>query len=286
MYILSIVFAVSMKLLSWHRNSMITGVVLGVFIPVLTIAFTMTTVFYWRSRLGFLDEYRLDIPIHRNSDTEMDSAEFEKVKSLIQVSEKYDTEDKEELPKTLTLDVFHRIFPTQQYSKVESLGPGADSRTTCAICQEDFNKLNNVCLLGCNHVFHTYCIDQWICRNSACCPLCKRSYSLPRVFHPQVRYIDDKIGASYNSSSRAEQADMWLDLFPDLGEVMDQILKRNISTLRKLAMCVSFTNQRSIAEITIIREGHRRYELLKRVDDVCLESLRDELRRPSIERRP
>lgn len=58
-------------------------------------------------------------------------------------------------------------------------------RSTCAICQEAFVpprvgraillKADPLRLLGCGHVFHTGCIDQWLLEGSGNCPICNRS---------------------------------------------------------------------------------------------------------------
>ena len=44
----------------------------------------------------------------------------------------------------------------------------------CAICLENFKKEESVCLLDCDHVFHTHCIDKWGERQQNC-PLCKKN---------------------------------------------------------------------------------------------------------------
>jgi len=43
----------------------------------------------------------------------------------------------------------------------------------CIICQSDFNKLNKVRILKCNHVYHNRCIDKWLCKISYKCPICR-----------------------------------------------------------------------------------------------------------------
>ena len=43
----------------------------------------------------------------------------------------------------------------------------------CIICQSDFNKLNKVRILKCNHVYHNRCIDKWLTKISYKCPICR-----------------------------------------------------------------------------------------------------------------
>jgi hypothetical protein len=43
----------------------------------------------------------------------------------------------------------------------------------CIICQSDFNKLNKVRILKCNHVYHNKCIDKWLTKISYKCPICR-----------------------------------------------------------------------------------------------------------------
>ena len=49
------------------------------------------------------------------------------------------------------------------------------AETTCAICQEDFKRGDQVTQLKCNeaHLFHTDCIVEWISRGENTCPLCR-----------------------------------------------------------------------------------------------------------------
>ena len=47
----------------------------------------------------------------------------------------------------------------------------------CSICLENYNDIeenNKIVILRCSHIFHKFCIDEWIHINKNC-PLCKRS---------------------------------------------------------------------------------------------------------------
>lgn len=47
---------------------------------------------------------------------------------------------------------------------------------TCAICLEVLEDGDNVRGLICGHVFHSDCLDPWLTKRRACCPMCKRDY--------------------------------------------------------------------------------------------------------------
>lgn len=47
---------------------------------------------------------------------------------------------------------------------------------TCAICLEILEDDSFVRGLVCGHVFHADCLDPWLTKRRACCPMCKRDY--------------------------------------------------------------------------------------------------------------
>ncbi|KAH3678303.1 hypothetical protein WICPIJ_008853 [Wickerhamomyces pijperi] len=47
---------------------------------------------------------------------------------------------------------------------------------TCAICIDTFEPEDQVRGLICGHVFHQECLDPWLTKRKACCPMCKRDY--------------------------------------------------------------------------------------------------------------
>lgn len=47
---------------------------------------------------------------------------------------------------------------------------------SCAICLETFESDDVVRGLFCGHVYHSDCLDPWLTRRRACCPICKRDY--------------------------------------------------------------------------------------------------------------
>ena len=45
---------------------------------------------------------------------------------------------------------------------------------SCPVCQGDWEAGDEVRVLPCEHQFHTSCIDQWLRKHKANCPLCKK----------------------------------------------------------------------------------------------------------------
>ncbi|KAF2637326.1 hypothetical protein P280DRAFT_407141 [Massarina eburnea CBS 473.64] len=53
--------------------------------------------------------------------------------------------------------------------------PGSSFSTVlCVICLEDFTESSQIRGLGCHHVFHQECLDNWFSRWNEYCPLCHR----------------------------------------------------------------------------------------------------------------
>ncbi|WWD19637.1 hypothetical protein CI109_104099 [Kwoniella shandongensis] len=59
----------------------------------------------------------------------------------------------------------------------------SEDRATCAICQENYlvpppgdeHTAEALRLLGCGHVYHAKCIDEWLLQGAGNCPFCNRS---------------------------------------------------------------------------------------------------------------
>ncbi|KAI5963044.1 uncharacterized protein KGF55_002836 [Candida pseudojiufengensis] len=54
---------------------------------------------------------------------------------------------------------------------------------SCAICLEIIENDEIVRGLICGHVFHAICLDPWLTKRRACCPMCKRDYRFKRDYH-------------------------------------------------------------------------------------------------------
>lgn len=55
---------------------------------------------------------------------------------------------------------------------------------SCAICLETIEDDDIVRGLVCGHVFHAECLDPWLTKRRACCPMCKRDYYYKDVPQP------------------------------------------------------------------------------------------------------
>ncbi|EDK46569.1 hypothetical protein LELG_04750 [Lodderomyces elongisporus NRRL YB-4239] len=54
---------------------------------------------------------------------------------------------------------------------------------SCAICLELIDSEEIVRGLICGHVFHASCLDPWLTKRRACCPMCKRDYLFKRDYN-------------------------------------------------------------------------------------------------------
>ncbi|KAF9885839.1 hypothetical protein FE257_012311 [Aspergillus nanangensis] len=46
----------------------------------------------------------------------------------------------------------------------------------CAICMDGFDEIDQIRPLTCGHIFHPSCVDPWLTKRQACCPLCKMNF--------------------------------------------------------------------------------------------------------------
>ena len=47
------------------------------------------------------------------------------------------------------------------------------NKDECVICLQETLPTDKIRVLSCNHSFHKYCIDIWLCKKP-CCPICSR----------------------------------------------------------------------------------------------------------------
>lgn len=67
-----------------------------------------------------------------------------------------------------------RHLPKRRLSAADvTKGVGGLAATSCSICLCDYRRAEEVRVLpACQHVFHSRCVDGWLCRQDAC-PLCR-----------------------------------------------------------------------------------------------------------------
>ncbi|PWY93481.1 hypothetical protein BO94DRAFT_344063 [Aspergillus sclerotioniger CBS 115572] len=67
--------------------------------------------------------------------------------------------------------------PPNENKNKDAISESEDDPTRmCAICMEQFTPDDDIRALTCQHIFHSGCLDPWLTRRHACCPLCKMSY--------------------------------------------------------------------------------------------------------------
>ncbi|CRL19632.1 Zinc finger, C3HC4 RING-type [Penicillium camemberti] len=74
----------------------------------------------------------------------------------------------------------------------------------CSLCFEDMTPDSIFRQLPCRHIFHQPCIDKWLCKRDASCPLCRQTfYHLrPSVFAWKSAAIQSHNGDNVASQSR------------------------------------------------------------------------------------
>jgi hypothetical protein len=76
----------------------------------------------------------------------------------------------EDVKLTIDSEELEKI-PIMNYKDLESNIKTANAK--CTICQDSFNNDDKLRNLGCNHAFHTDCIDEWLTKHSYKCPCCR-----------------------------------------------------------------------------------------------------------------
>lgn len=87
-------------------------------------------------------------------------------------------------------DVSHNPGPDDGDGPTNAPLYTGDTHTLCAVCMEGFNATDLIRPLTCGHIFHSVCVDPWLTKRQACCPLCKMSFSRYRG------HLEDEIHAN------------------------------------------------------------------------------------------
>ena len=59
-------------------------------------------------------------------------------------------------------------------SSLETQTLERENEGNCPVCQCEWELGDEVRVLPCGHQFHTHCIDHWLTKHQASCPLCKK----------------------------------------------------------------------------------------------------------------
>lgn len=76
--------------------------------------------------------------------------------------------DLEDVKVTLTREQFKR-FPEIIFTESSS-----EHNSECNICMEEYVQGDRLTKLDCKHVFHTTCIENWLCKERVTCPVCRK----------------------------------------------------------------------------------------------------------------
>ncbi|CCG24575.1 hypothetical protein CORT_0F03510 [Candida orthopsilosis Co 90-125] len=94
-------------------------------------------------------------------------------------------------------------------TETETHGLHFDSGS-CAICLEMLEDEDVVRGLICGHVFHAICLDPWLTKRRACCPMCKRDYLFKRDYQQDNETTEgangNDNGGSNESSNNADSS--------------------------------------------------------------------------------
>ena len=72
----------------------------------------------------------------------------------------------------IVFDIVPRIYniPFYQKKKLKNL----EEDPTCSICLGDIENGSFIKKLHCGHYYHTECIDPWLLKQKAVCPICRK----------------------------------------------------------------------------------------------------------------
>jgi len=74
---------------------------------------------------------------------------------------------------------------------------------SCPVCQCDWEAGDEVRILPCAHQFHTQCIDQWLRKHKASCPLCKKD--VREDWEDEEEEVWDPVSGTWKSAHPAPE---------------------------------------------------------------------------------
>jgi hypothetical protein len=74
---------------------------------------------------------------------------------------------------------------------------------SCPVCQSEWEAGDEVRILPCEHQFHTKCIDQWLMRHRASCPLCKKD--VREDWEDEEEEVWDPLTGTWRKSGDADE---------------------------------------------------------------------------------
>lgn len=69
------------------------------------------------------------------------------------------------------------------------------SRVACPICLDTLVDEDDIRVLTCDHGFHAACLDPWLTRRCACCPICKRDYYVSELSQQDEASLEQVSGS-------------------------------------------------------------------------------------------
>jgi hypothetical protein len=75
----------------------------------------------------------------------------------------------------------------------------------CAVCQSDWEAGDEMRILPCDHKFHTSCIDQWLRKHKASCPLCKKD--VREDWEDMGEEVYDPVSGTWQSADGEDSVD-------------------------------------------------------------------------------
>jgi hypothetical protein len=72
---------------------------------------------------------------------------------------------------TTTQAAVDEAIPATQWS--ETIQKELKGTEQCLVCLDEFVLKQAIRILKCRHVFHTECVDRWLCESRNSCPVCR-----------------------------------------------------------------------------------------------------------------